>query len=163
MRRRLSALMFASGIAVRGLSAQGAVTSVPIDSGTLVRMTPHLGAPFEGRLLQRFPAAGATLFTCRYPGPPCSDPADSAASRRVEMSSLIHLDIQRGSHVGTGAVVGGLIGAALFTAGGSIGHSLCETADCGPSTGALTLRGAVAGIVLGALFGAASPRWGPPR
>jgi hypothetical protein len=163
MLRRLSSLVFAIAVAVRGLSAQGAVTSVPIDSGTLVRMTPRVGPRFEGRLLQRYPAAGSILLMCRYPGPPCTDPADSVASRRIEMSTLLHLDIQRGSHLGTGIVIGGIIGAALFSAGSSIGHSLCETADCGPSTMTVTLRGAVAGIVLGALFGGASPRWGPPR
>lgn len=163
MRYRLLFLVCACGFVARGLPGQVAPTSVPIDGGTLVRMTPQIGPLFKGRLVQRLPADGSALFICRYPGPPCADRADSTAIRRVEIASLLHLDLQRGSHAGTGTIIGGRIGVALFSAGGSFGHPLCETEDCGPSTSALTLRGAIAGAVLGALFGAASPVWGPAR
>jgi hypothetical protein len=160
---RLALLLVMAGLSARGLVGQGAVISVPIDSGTLVRMVPLAGPPIEGRLVRRFPAVDSTLYACRYPGPPCHDPADSAAIRHVQLTSLLRVDVQRGSHAGIGAVIGGMIGAALFAAGGSLGHSLCETVDCGPSTTTLTIRGALAGTLLGLLFGAALPRWGPPK
>ena len=163
MRYRLALFLVTGGLSASGLVGQGTVIPVPIDSGTLVRMVPLAGPPIEGRLVQRFPAVGSTLYACRYPGPPCHDPADSAAIRRVQLASLLRVDVQRGSHLGTGAFIGGIIGAALFTAGGSIGHSLCESADCGPSTTTLTIRSALAGTLLVLLFGAASPRWGPPK
>jgi hypothetical protein len=163
MHYRLAFSLIAGGLSAHRLVGQGAVIPVPIDSGTLVRMIPLTGPPIEGRLVRRFPAVGSTLYACRYPGPPCHDPADSTAIRRVQLSSLLRVDVQRGSHLGSGAIIGGIIGAVLFDVYSSFVHAFCDAADCGPSTTTLTIRGALAGTILGMLFGGASPNWGPPK
>jgi len=145
-------------------SAAGQDTIVPVrmDSGTLVRMTPHTGSPFEGRLVRAVPAAGSVLYTCRYPGPPCTDATDSAAIRQTQVGSLLRLEVQRGNHAGSGALIGGAIGAVLGVAAGSFGRGLCETQECLSGANAAPFTVGAVGALIGALFGWASPRWGRP-
>lgn len=156
-----AALVLASLLLIYRLPAQVAVP-VPLDSGTLVRMTPTSGDPFEGRLIQRFPPQGSLLRSCRYPGPPCTDDRDSTRFRQTDLASLRMVEVQRGNHAGSGAAIGGVVGALLGGVFGGLAQSLCETQSCAHAgqTGAITLG--VAGAVFGALFGAASPRWGRP-
>jgi hypothetical protein len=162
MRHRFLLLLLISGLAASGAAGQGTVGSVAIDSGTLVRLTPRAGSPFEGRLIQRFPAASTTLSMCRYPGPPCTDPSDSTAIRKAQVASLLRLEVQRGNHAGSGALLGGGIGALLGVVAGSFARGLCDTADCASGANTAPLSGAFVGAAIGALFGWASPRWGQP-
>jgi hypothetical protein len=162
MRRQILLVALAVGLIASGGSGQGAVVPVRIDSGTLVRMTPQIGAPFEGRLVQPVPAAGSVLITCRYPGPPCSDPTDSAAIRRIQTASLLRLEVQHGNHAGSGALLGGAIGVVFGFLGSSFARGFCDTQDCLSSANTAPLRGGLLGAAIGGLFGWASPRWGHP-
>jgi hypothetical protein len=65
MCHRLALLLVMAGLSARGLVGQGAVISVPIDSGTLVRMVPLAGPPIDGGLVRRLPAGDSTVYACR--------------------------------------------------------------------------------------------------
>jgi hypothetical protein len=142
--------------------AQAPVIPVPMDSGTLIRMTPRAGEVFEGRLVRPVPAAGSLLYACRYPGPPCTDPGDSAAIRRVPVTSLLRIEVQRGSHAGSGALLGGAIGVVTGFLLGSLARGFCDSYRCVNGANMAPLSVGLVGAGIGGLFGWASPRWGQP-
>jgi hypothetical protein len=162
MRQRLLHFLLMCGLAAPGLAGQGTVGSVSIDSGTLIRLTPRVGSTFEGRLIERFPAAGHTLSMCRYPGPPCTDLSDSTAIRKAEIASLLRLEVQRGNHAGSGGLIGGGIGALFGVVVGSFARGLCDSSSCASGANWAPVTGALFGAAIGAVFGWASPRWGQP-
>ncbi len=146
------ALLVLSGASV----ARGQGT--PLDSGRLVRITFDSGSRLVGRLLQPAIPGNNALIICRYPGPPCSSAADSSRVRRVPISGMAALEIQHGSHAGTGALIGGLIGLGVGSFVGAL-RGFCDAADCGPPALVYLFGGAAGGALLGALIGGGSPRW----
>lgn len=153
--------VLASILLIYRLPAQATVP-VPLDSGTLVRMTPATGEPFEGRLVQRFPANGSLLVSCRYPGRPCLEPGDSVIVRRTPLASLLQVEVQRGNHADTGALRGGIIGAVVGLLGELLLRGFCDDQACLSAMNTAPLRVGVLGALIGAVFGAASPRWVRP-
>lgn len=162
MRHQFLLVTAAVALIASSAAGQDTIVRVRLDSGTLLRMTPQTGQPFEGRLLRAVPVAGSVLYTCRYPGPPCSDPSDSAAIRRTQAGSLLRLEVQRGNHAGSGALIGGGIGLVLGLAGASWARGLCESQACVSGADAAPFSVGAVGALIGALFGWASPRWGRP-
>jgi hypothetical protein len=121
-------------------------------------VTLTAGPKLAGRLLQRVKSRSESPWVCRYPGRPCVDTADSVSAHRIALASATGIDVQRGNHLATGAILGGLIGGSI---GGVLGgfRSLCDAADCGPPASQYTLVGILSGAILGGLFGLASPAW----
>jgi len=145
-----------------GLAAQDSLVHATIDSGTLVRMHPATGAPVRGRLVRPLTPSSTFVHYCRYPAPPCTNPADTTAIQQVSTTTLQRLEVQRGSQWATGALTGGLVGAGLGLLVGLASNSLCEdSSGCGPGTGVYMLSGAVLFGGLGAMIGSGSIKWGP--
>jgi len=88
------------------------------------------------------------------------DFAQDDAVRRIPIQAIDTL-WTRGRATTTGMLIGGVAGVVLGMLAGAVGAGLCEY-DCS-STGAAVVAvgavGAVAGTGLGALVGAAIPRW----
>lgn len=160
LKRSFAIVLFT--LSVRHLRAEAQTTPVALDSGTLVRVTPASGLAFEGRLVQPLPTGATTLVMCRYPGPPCTDARDSAAIRRAELNQSMRLQVQRGTHAGSGALLGTGIGAVLGLLGRSFANGLCDTEACSSGGNAAPFILAGVGAAIGGLFGWASPRWGNP-
>ena len=80
--------------------------------------------------------------------------------RRIPIQAIDTL-WTRGRATSTGAIIGGVTGAVLGMLAGAVGAGLCEY-DCSSTGGAVAVVGAigaVAGTGLGALIGAAIPKW----
>ena len=161
--RVFALLLFAFTRADSGLVGQTPRVSIPLDSGTLVRMTPQAGAPVLGRLVQKFGPASSELRFCRYSGRPCTEAADSGAIRTMPAASLFRLEVQRGTHLQRGALIGGMAGAALTLIAWAEREPCDQGFDCGPSLGRVLVIFTSGGAALGALLGAVTPAWGPPR
>ena len=144
-----------------GVGAQVPLSRGPLDSGALVRMTPNTGPPVNGRLVQRFTPSDSVLRYCRYPGSRCTDAESVGNIRVVPTRTLRGLDVSEGTHRTKGLVIGGLIGSVLFGGIAAAAHGLCETTDC-PAPFDVGVLGGLSGMLLGALFGDASPRWRSP-
>lgn len=158
-------MALACALAPVGLAAQDSLVHVTIDSGTLVRMHPAIGAPFQGRLVQPLTPSSPFILFCRPPARACTDPADTSAIQRVPTTSLIGLDVQRGTEAAAGALWGGLIGIAVGKLVSEIVGSLCAgeagNRDCGPSGAQYAAMGAVTFGVIGGLIGGGKPKWNP--
>jgi len=138
------------------LAAQASFVTAPVDSGTLVRITPATGAPIRGRLLETFDPGSPALRFCHYPAPECRAPGDSIASHLVT-----HLEIQRGNQLVSGAVIGGLIGGVFGVLIGSLAQSLCDSSGCGPTPVEGGVLFALGGAAVGGIIATAFPRWEP--
>ena len=151
-------LVLASFAASTSASAQQ-VGTVPLDSGTLIRISTTAGGAVRGRLLERFqPSLSSTLVFCAYPRSPCLSRTDPHV-QSLSIAEVSTLDIAAGSHWLKGGSIGAGIGAGLGVFFIYLNNGLCDTSECrsaGPRTAlGLTLFG----FGLGALFGASSPRW----
>ena len=159
MRTRLQAMIAVSlACCPNVLCGQGPPPRMPVDSGTLIRLAPPTGPYVVGRLLRRIASRQDSAVMCRYPGPPCTSVLDPSEVRRMLLTGTTTIEVQRGNHLATGAIIGGLIGGALGAGVGGF-RSLCDAVDCGPSANTVTMIGALAGAVLGGAFGASSPSW----
>ena len=158
-------LALACALAPVGLAAQDSLVHATIDSGTLVRMHPAAGAPFQGRLVRPLTPSSPFIQFCRHPAPACVNPSDTVAIQRVPTASLIGLDVQRGTKWANGALWGALIGIAAGKLVSEIGGTLCggETGnrDCGPSGAEYAAIGAVTFAVIGGVIGGGKPKWAP--
>jgi len=162
MKPQAFALAMLCAIAPARLAAQDSLVHATIDSGTLIRMHPAVGAPVRGRLVRPLSPSSTIIQFCRYPAPPCTNPTDTAAIQQLSTSSLHRLEVQRGSQWATGAFTGGLIGAGLGLLAGLVSNGLCEdSSGCGPGTGVYMGVGAVIFGGLGAMIGSGSIEWGP--
>ena len=143
------------------LAAQAGLVRTTVDSGTLVRMYPPTGAPVRGRLVQALDPTSAAVLFCRYPAPPCADPSDSAAIQQLPTMSLSRLEVQRGSHWGVGAALGGLVGLFLGVATEALASMDCNESNSCPVSGLITGVGVLTFGTIGAMVGGSSPKWGP--
>jgi hypothetical protein len=144
--------------------AQMPLTRSALDSGTLVRM--HTASmTVTGRLVKRFQVLDTAFRFCRYPGPPCAGPEDSAALRTLPTSMVLRLEVEGQSQWRKGAIAGGIFGGLLGGIGGAFLGGTCEGTRC-PSGFQGAVAGGVGGALffggLGALWGAAFPRWKSP-
>lgn len=156
---RLFIPILTSVVAVAPLKAQQ-VGSIPLDSGTLVRITLLHGHAVRGRLLEPFqPSASPAFVFCSYPAAPCMSRTDSHV-QSVPTMEVTALEVAAGSHW----LKGGLIGAGIGTALGGGADYLCRGLSDSPSEcshASVIILGALWGFGLGALFGSTSPRWIP--
>lgn len=143
-------LLLVPGVAV----AQAA----PIDSGIVVRMHRTGAATIRGRLFTSFQPGNTTVVYCRYPAAPC---LNAAATESLALADIMHLDVAQGSHWKRGALIGGVVGAALGGLLIAFANGLCETSSCRSDArlGALVPLGM--GVGLGAAFGSTSLVWKP--
>jgi len=79
----------------------------------------------------------------------------------IPVPSVDSLWVERGTHAGKGALIGAVpglvfLGAVLVTSGGPNGEARDLRNFTGPITGLLLLGG---GIAVGAIIGAATPKW----
>ncbi len=143
-------------------SAQQPALPAPVDSGKMVRMYTAT-TMIEGRLLAPYGKHDSALYYCRFPGRPCLGIEDSAAMRTIPVSDLRRLDVSTGSHWRRGALIGGVLGAAMGVLGTAFLVSMCDTADCASNRDTIVLLGGISsGLTigaLGALWGSAFPRW----
>ncbi|HRP07086.1 MAG TPA: hypothetical protein PLL69_01235, partial [Gemmatimonadales bacterium] len=79
----------------------------------------------------------------------------------LDARTLDGLEVRTGSAWKTGAVIGGVIGGALFALGASYVRSLCDTRDCVSDYPAVatTLTGIVSFGAIGGFIGWLSPRY----
>ncbi len=144
--------------------AQLPLTRSALDSGTLVRM--HTASKtVTGRLVKRFQVPDTVFRFCRYPGPRCAGPEDSVALRTLPTSTVLRLEVEGQTQWRKGAVAGGIFGGLLGGIGGAFIGGTCEGTQC-PSGFQGAVAGGVGGALffggLGALWGAAFPRWKSP-
>ena len=143
-------------------SAQQPPLPASVDSGKMVRMYTAT-TMIEGRLLAPYGKHDSALYYCRFPGRPCLGIEDSAAMRTIPVSDLRRLDVSTGSHWRRGALIGGVLGAAMGVLGTAFLVSMCDTADCASNRDTIVLLGGISsGLTfgaLGALWGSAFPRW----
>lgn len=132
-----------------------------VDSGTLIRMYTPTGR-ITGRLTTRFEKSDATLSYCRYPGPPCVTIDDSAAVRTIPTTSLLRIEVSRGSRWRRGALIGGVLGAATGAIGTAVLLGFRDCFRCSPKTPIIVVGALSSGLFwggLGALWGSAFPNW----
>ena len=83
--------------------------------------------------------------------------------RPLPVSDLLRRDVSTGSHWRRGALIGGVLGAAMGVLGTAFLVSMCDTADCASNRDTIVLLGGISsGLTigaLGALWGSAFPRW----
>ncbi|MBK7596329.1 MAG: hypothetical protein IPJ11_14080 [Gemmatimonadetes bacterium] len=143
-------------------SAQQPPLPASVDSGKMVRMYTAT-TMLEGRLLAPYGMGDSALHYCRFPGRPCLGIEDSAAMRTIPVSDLRRLDVSTGSHWRRGALIGGVLGAAMGVLGTAFLVSMCDTADCAANRDTIVILGGIScGLTfgaLGALWGSAFPRW----
>ena len=112
-----------------------------------------------GRLLAPLSRTDSLVRFCPYPGPPCLDPMDL---QTIPVARVLQLDLERGSAMGKGALIGGIIGGALGALGGWFAGSVRDCSRCA-STEAVAAEGALVtgavGAGIGALFGSTSMHW----
>lgn len=158
-----AALMFAVLFPFAGtsLEAQASPVRATIDSGVLIRMHPTEGAAIRGRLVQPLGPTSVTAMYCRYPAPPCTDPADTASIHQLATRSLVRIDVENGTNWRTGGIIGAVVGALLGALAAEL-QSDCDPGTCsGASPGGSIVIGAFVVGGIGALIGSSSPRWGP--
>ena len=158
MRRSGFVAMLAASVLSGGRAgAQQPATHAQVDSGVVVRLQTGT-ALTVGRLLAPLSRSDSLVRYCRYPGPPCLDPRDAQS---MPVNRVRHLDVQHGSAIGKGALIGGIIGGGLGALGGWFEGNLRECSRC--SVSAAVANGAVItgaiGAGIGALFGATSLHW----
>jgi|CXWL01.1.fsa_nt_gi hypothetical protein len=155
-----------AGLVLLGLaptaSAQQPALPTSVDSGKMVRMYTAT-TMIQGRLLAPFGRNDSALRYCRFPGRPCVGIEDSAAMRTIPVTALRRLDVSNGSHWRRGALIGGVIGAAMGVVGTAFVVSMCDTSDCASHRNTIVMLGGISsGLTfgaLGALWGSAFPRW----
>ncbi len=133
------------------------VATVPIDSGTLVRMDLSRTESLRGRLLRKFSPSDTTLTFCRYPATPCASMAGPHV-QTLPAAQVTRLEVAQGTHWIEGASLGALIAgtvAALFIS--TVGQ-LCEE-DCGAWNRKFALGTVALGIGVGLAFGSQSVGW----
>ena len=147
-------------VIVCAASPLAAQQSIPrmIDSGVVVRMHAA-GAPLmRGRLLHAIGPGTTSIRFCRYPAPSCTAASVPEAFGEVNVTALDHLDVQAGNKWALGAVIGGLIGAALGTIAAGFAsycdHSACSRDQFVPFITPTLLLGGI-----GAMMASGSHRW----
>lgn len=155
--RLLGWLLF---LGASGAGGQAPITTVPIDSGRLVRM--HRGSEtLSGRLLSRFGPGDSVIRFCRYPVPLCDPEIPTIAPTTIASRDLNRLELQQGSHAGSGFRIGGLFGVITGWLLGSFAQGFCESQECAHS--GLVWKTALGNGLLwggfGALIGSTVPRW----
>ena len=139
------------------LTAQRQQVTQPVDSGTLVRIRLDSGSAVRGRLLATLQPGAQALQLCLYPGRRCSAAAD-ARVRTIETSAIRRFEVSAGSHWGTGALIGGVLG---FLAGGLV-HGFASDTDAGghpQSVMPFLVKGVLGGALWGALVGSGLDSW----
>ncbi len=143
------------------IAAQAPVIRQVLDSGTLVRLHMAGDSIVRGRLIAPLAPGAATLFYCRYPGPPCRV-ADDPGARQMPASSIQRIDVARSSGARTGGIIGAVIGLLIGTSLGQV----CFDGPC-PSAGHAALHAGlpVAAVfaLLGATIGSGLIHWGTAR
>ena len=152
----LAVILLCCGVAP--LTAQHQLVTQSVDSGTLVRIQFDSGSAVRGRLLAALQPGAQALQLCLYPGRRCSAAADARA-RTIETSAIRGFELSAGSHWGTGALIGGVLG---FLAGGLV-HGLVLDSDVGDehphSIVPYLARTVPAGVLVGALVGSGFDSW----
>jgi len=162
--RTISAAALFAGVGTA--AAQQPPLPASVDSGKMVRMYTAT-TMIEGRLLAPFVRNDSSLRYCRFPGRPCLGIEDTAAMRTMPVGALRRLDVSTGSHWRRGALIGGVLGAAIGGLGTALLVGLCDTAHCASHGDTMVILGGLSGGLtfgaLGALWGSAFPRWESPH
>jgi hypothetical protein len=154
---RLAVTLLAFAVATTPATARQ-IGAMPVDSGTLVRVTLVTNTIVRGRLLERFsPSISDTFVFCSYPASPCASKTDPLV-RSLPVAKVTKLEVGVGSHWVRGGLIGAGIGTVLMAAGIYFNNGLCESDDCLISR-AWVISGAAVGFGIGALFGGSSVRW----
>lgn len=137
---------------------QQPLVSVPIDSGTVVRLHFRNGPPVEGRLTATFTpdstgfryAIGTRIseYRTRFP-----------RNRFTPAANVVAVDVQAGSHSQSGALVGGAVGVGFGVLGYRLFRSHCGNCATGLGFGVISLGGLSA--LLGSQLGGRSYIWKP--
>jgi hypothetical protein len=147
----------------RAGSAQVPFPIMPLDSGRYVRVTTT-SVRETGHLLARYVRGDATLQLCTAPWQPCGAGGNTTGKRSYSTAELLRLEVHRGSHARTGAIIGGVAGAVV---GGLLGYvvaAVCDAAECAPLGQGVLVGGLAGGVsvgLVGAGIGGLFPRWGP--
>jgi hypothetical protein len=160
MRPVIAAALIAAFAPAPAALAQASLTTVPLDSGRLVRIRLDDGSVVRGRLLRPFAADSAQLTYCRYPATPCRR-LDAPAVSAIAAAQIAALEVQRGSRLWRGVAIGAGIGVLLGGFAGWLDNELCDYAGCGQPLPVWVLSGAVSGGMWGALLGSLHVVWGP--
>ena len=157
--RLAAALLLACLGAPSSLGAQQLFT-VPLDSGTLVRLRLS-GELVEGRLLQPLAPTSTDIRFCRYPGNPCFRDSEERV-RTLPTTDIQGLDVQNGTRWQRGMLIGGAIGFVVGLVGSLFTNGLCDTGmRCFSDPAAVAMGGMVGGMGWGLLFGSTSIVWRP--
>ncbi|MEO5826202.1 MAG: hypothetical protein ABIR59_09970 [Gemmatimonadales bacterium] len=131
-----------------------------VDSGLVVRAWTDAGQ-VRGRLLMQLRSDADSVLYCRFPGPSCEREFIAAQTAWLRLSGVRHLDVQVGTRIKKGAVVGGVFGGLI----GALvlgGPSFCEGTSCRTTTGEKVFAAVKSTVILGAvgaLIGSAFPRF----
>ena len=155
MRRSVAAVLVLLAPA-GGVRAQQPAFTQPIDSGSLVRLTPSSGPTVVGRLLAPLTVASPVVRYCRYPGNPCTA-YDSFNLRTRPLNEIAAVEITRSTHAQRGALIGGGIGLIIGLLNAAIIRGLCET-RC-PDPDWVVFASTSGGAMWGAIFGSTSHAW----
>lgn len=134
-------------------------STLPLDSGTVVRFRWADGRRESAILLAPVAADSAWLRYCHYPAPSCG-PGTLNPPRAEPRAGLRSIEVRHGHQAARGAALGAAIGGGL----GTLAWVLAEHTDATQgSTGWLIPLGLLEGTGFGALIGAFSDRWVPNR
>ncbi len=102
-----------------------------------------------------------SVLYCRFPGPSCEREFIAAQTAWLRLSGVRHLDVQVGTRIKKGAVIGGVFGGLIgaLAWGGPWG---CEGTSCRTTTGENVFAAVKSTVILGAvgaLIGSAFPRF----
>jgi hypothetical protein len=141
-----------------GLSAQGGLVYLPLDSSSVIRLHLTGGRRVTGRLLAPFGPDSTRFVWCAGVRGPCGADARSGA-RVTPAADVTRVETRRGHRAARGAVVGAIaaaVGAAAVCAATDVG-------GCDPAKGGffsyVLLPTALAGAGVGAIVGAGISVW----
>ncbi len=144
--------------AIRAPAWAQQVGTVPIDSGTVVRIRLSARQSVRGRLLQTFRPSDPTLTFCRYPGTPCSGLSDARVDR-IPAADVEQIEVAHGTHWIKGALIGGVVGGLLAMFYIQAGHAFCDDSACEAASARYGRTAFALALGVGVAFGSQSVGW----